>query len=391
MKHEIYRRDIMDEKLTVMISSRCNDKVICKDNEELLLTDLRKFLKKELEKEQMLGFEYLDVLINETMKLNVADDALEVSLKAIIDADIILVLYNGNAGWVEKGSGGEGVCQAEFAEAFSNNPAKTSVIDFLRTENKKALKFSHESGYIDYDKMKDIDLHKEFQRYYDGLHPISQKPPEPENLTAQEYKEEILKIAGDLLFNAFIQVYKTLNVSKVKFVAGEALNWSKMNYTQRANAIEAVIKKSINENSKFKNLIYDLSIVPDAMSVAEARTMGGRPFLDNYLLVDDPGQAGKEKAVINFMGVYKNATENQMRAVIGHPDITIIKGDFGFYVWDMINQIQLITLINCRDSSATRKQLTHYYNWVDESGEWKNMLTRARKRYNILKAIKDNQ
>jgi hypothetical protein len=177
----------------------------------------------------------------------------------------------------------------------------------------------------------------------------------------------------------------------VKFVAGESLEWSKMNYTQRAGAIKAVILDSINRNVKFKKLIYDLSIVPDAMSVSEARAMGGRPFLDNYLLVDDQGQAGKDKAVINFMGVYKNATESQMRALIGHPDITIIKGDFGFYVWDMINQIQLITLINCRDSSATRKQLTRFYNWVDASGEWNKILSRAKKRYNILKAIKDNQ
>ena len=374
-----------------MISSRCNDKIICKNNEELLLTDLRQYLKQELEKEKMLGFDYLDVFISENMNVNVAGGALAQSLEAIIDADIILVLYNGNAGWVEEGTGGVGVCQAEFAEAYSNNPAKTRVIDFLRTVNKDALKFSHESRYIDYDEIKEIDLHKEYQKYYDKLHRVSKKPPEPEDLTAEEYRLKILQIAKESLFDAFLEVYKTLNVSKVKFVAGESLEWSKMNYSQRAGAIKAVILDSINRNVKFRKLIYDLSIVPDAMSVSEARAMGGRPFLDNYLLVDDPGQAGKEKAVINFMGVYKNATESQMRALIGHPDITIIKGDFGFYVWDMINQIQLITVINCRDSAATRKQLTRFYNWVDESGEWKNMLTRAKKRYNILKAIKDNQ
>lgn len=382
----------MEEKLNVMISSRCNDKIICKNNEDLLFTNLRRYLKEELEREKILGSEYLDVFISEDMSENVEGDALAKSLQEIIAADIILVLYNGNAGWVVDDTGGIGVCQAEFEEAFNNNPAKTCLIDFLRTENKNSLKFSHDSGYIDYAEMTDIEINKKFQEYLDKTNIVSKKPPEPESLTAAEYQEKILEIAKELLFKAFIRVYKTLNVSKVKFTAGESLEWSKMNYTQRVKAIKDVIHDSISRNIKFEKLIYDLSIIPDAMSVAEARTMGGRPFLDNYLLVDtDKGQADKDNAVINFMGVYKNATENQMRALIGHPDITIIKGDFGFYVWDMINQIQLITLINCRDSSATRKQLTRFYNWVDESGEWDNIFFRATKRYNILKAIKDNQ
>ena len=135
----------MEEKLRVMISSRCNDKILCKDNEELLFTDLRRYLKEELEKEEMLGFEYLEVFISEDMNENVEGDALDKSLQEIIAADIILVLYNGNAGWVVADTGGIGVCQAEFEEAYNNNPAKTCLIDFLRTENKDSLKFFFDS------------------------------------------------------------------------------------------------------------------------------------------------------------------------------------------------------------------------------------------------------
>lgn len=382
----------MEEKLNVMISSRCNDKIICKNKEELLFTDLRKHLQAKLEEEKILGFDYLKVFISEDMSVNLEGDALEKSLEEIIAADIILVLYNGNSGWAVKDTGVIGVCQAEFEEAYNNNPAKTCLIDFLRPQNKKALKFSHGGGYIDYDEMKQMDIHKSFQEYLGKTNVVSKMPPEPETLTAAEYKEAILVISKELLFNAILRVYKTLNVSKVKYTAGESLVWSKMNYQQRVTAIKNVINNSIDQNTKFNEFIYDLSIIPDAMSVAEARTMGGRPFLDNYKLVGNEADQGEKlEAVINFMGVYKNATENQMRALIGHPDITIIKGEFGFYVWDMINQIQLITLINCRDSSATRKQLTRFFNWVDESGEWKNIFSRAENRYRILKAIKDNQ
>jgi hypothetical protein len=47
----------------------------------------------------------------------------------------------------------------------------------------------------------------------------------------------------------------------------------------------------------------------------------------------------------------------------------------------------LILIANCRDDTSTRNGLQRFFDWLEQSGESDNFLTRAIARTQIIKAI----
>jgi len=95
------------------------------DKKKKTFSDVRLELKKQLEAEMLLGSRIFDVWINED---GVAADGTEDSwtecLKQIDLADIVIVIYNGNAGWL-KHSGEIGICHAEMQAVMNSAPGVT--------------------------------------------------------------------------------------------------------------------------------------------------------------------------------------------------------------------------------------------------------------------------
>lgn len=55
------------------------------------------------------------------------DDSWEACLQAVRDCDVMLVLFNGNAGWAKR-SGDIGICHAEYMEGLAISRGKVRLI-----------------------------------------------------------------------------------------------------------------------------------------------------------------------------------------------------------------------------------------------------------------------
>ena len=85
-------------KIRVMLSSRCND--FFSAEEKTSLTDIRRALKRGIEAETLFGAKPFKVWINEDSEaLDHTEDSWNACLKQVRDCDVLIVLYNGNAGW----------------------------------------------------------------------------------------------------------------------------------------------------------------------------------------------------------------------------------------------------------------------------------------------------
>src|SRR6266851_3444105 len=113
--------------LRIMLSSRNND-LIPDGTASVKLSVVRLELQKELQAEEFLGRALLDVWINEEAGAEAGDlTAWEACLKEVDDADVLIVIYNGEAGWT-KDPGGIGICHHEMAHAWHRTPGKVFLI-----------------------------------------------------------------------------------------------------------------------------------------------------------------------------------------------------------------------------------------------------------------------
>jgi hypothetical protein len=200
-----------------------------------------------------------------------------------------------------------------------------------------------------------------------------------------EVKAKCFGILVAAVSNFVISGSTTLRQSAHTF--GEGLVWNKLNYRFRQEAIGHYLTKTVNRflaEPDFLPLQKSMitHAMPDAMSVVEARELVGRPFLKDleHLPNVDIGP-------VHIIGVYKNATENQIRDIIGHQDVAIIQDGFGFYVWDLVNHIQLIYITHCKDPEVTAIQTQAFFTWLRVQDETRFVIDRASRRKEILKTI----
>jgi hypothetical protein len=120
------------KKIRVMISSRCTSLVL-DGAKRVGMTEVRKRLQREFSAEALFGHELIEVWISDNAPDQSQGDletAWEKSLEEVRKADIVLVLYTGEAGWAPK-SGEIGICHAEFQEVWNNGPARLKVVRVL--------------------------------------------------------------------------------------------------------------------------------------------------------------------------------------------------------------------------------------------------------------------
>lgn len=118
-------------KLKVFLSSRNNDNVVVKGIKGDTLTEIRKFIKTELEATKFFDKDLFEIKINEDFGAVTDTDSYNACLKEVKDSDFVIALYNGVAGWAPIGID-LGICHAELNSAMNISTRKTAIIDISK-------------------------------------------------------------------------------------------------------------------------------------------------------------------------------------------------------------------------------------------------------------------
>ena len=300
-------------------------------------------------------------------------------MKQVDECDILLVLFDGDAGWAGGKDGNTGICHAEFSRGMQSSPGKVFMLKLDVPEEKRA------SGTKDSRFTADIEKHNLFR----------QKASD---------ETELFSAVDKLLADACVGLIKSgvRDLSRGKFHSGEALQWSRLSFSQRADRMIETIQSQMIENGGTKlkrnamrlsiaeeTAIWRVSAIPAAFTVAAAREMVGQPFLNDHEFLD----VFPENTVgpIHVIALQKAATESQAIALLGFPDATVVKAPFGIYIADNIQKIQLVLLADCRDNTSTRNAVSRFLDWLDQTGEAELLAERAKSRTRIIQAIEKEQ
>lgn len=368
------------DPLTLMISSRCSDEISYQGKLQSLEA-LRKDLKAKLEKITIGGKQVFKVWIHEDESnagalINNWDECLEKAR----DVDVFIVLYNGRAGWVGDDNqvrNGLGICHAELSAAYNSSPAKVRSIHF------KAL-VPAEKGSPD----------ETFQAYVrKGKFPAAQVNNGEEALQRAEELAAAIMLS---LARAGVGVNSSGN-----YYAGEALEWSRLNFQGRREVMTAAMVELLREKAggpeeqsspnvvivKIQNskIGFVCDSVPSSMSTPAARELVGQPFLDDHLHAAEWGS--DICGPVHVIACQKNVTETQAIRQLGFPDAVVVSTPFGVYVADDVQKIQMAFVGNCRDRTTTREKVQSFLNWLNEHGEAQYLVRRAEQRRRIATVI----
>ncbi len=370
------------KKLLIFISSRNRD-TITYENRASTLSEIRGILKRKLEAEQLFGKNIFEVWINEDEPpADGTQDSWDKCMDEVRKADIVLCIFNGNAGWA-KNPGEIGICHAELKTALESEPNKVRLVKTQIIER-------------DANSAQD-ERNKKFQRY-EKEHNLFRGADAPTG-------EAIIASSLETIKEAVVEMVYTgrLNPNKSGFYLGDSLRWSRMGYSERKKVIEQSILGSLKERKEkvlddnraiIKNgsqkILLKCQGIPDSLSVSEAKELVGQPFLSDH---EDFPILEKHKAIgpIHLIGCHKSITESQARKILGFPDATIVKAPFGIYVADNVQMIQLIFLQDCRNETETVHVLQRFFDWLEKSGEVDFLFERAEKRKKIVRAISEVQ
>jgi hypothetical protein len=375
----------MPDLIKVMISSRCDDPIQL-HGQKKKYTDLREEIREAVEKEQLFGKTLFEVWLNEGKPPAPGDrSATEECLKRIDEADILIVLYNGNAGWAVADED-IGICHAELARAWNTEPSKMRIIKLPDFEPEESA----------------TGRNKRFIEYVKSLNRFR-----GEAKNGEQAEELVLRT----LHEAVIEMVKR-EAMEGRYHLGPALVWSLLDFSGRKEVMENAIRDYLVErigskrlppvlasldeektkcglfiNVRDKKVLSLFHAIPDAMSIAAAREMVGRPFYRDY----EYAVALKNDVIgpIHFIGCHRNVTETQVRNLVGHPDIILITAPFGVYMLDMVQHTQIVFIAGCRDETCTRNALGSFFEWLTLADKSSMLVAHANSRKNIVSAIKE--
>lgn len=358
----------------VFISSRNNDSLYINGKSYASLTDIRLFLKQELEKEQFFGKDFLTVVINETFSSDTSFDSYNECLKQIEESQLTIVLYNKYSGWAPA-SIDKGICHAELARAMEISSKQAAIIDI--SEYFQYL--TTDTAQISRD-----DLFKTFietnNRFRNPLK-ISRS-----SLSETTFKNNLLERVKELILKSLEKRIEASNAAfKQSGNSHKVLEWKTMNFDSRDKEITSLLSKMVSVD--YKDTITVVSSVPENMSTPEALKYTGRSFLSDQETISEKKNKKLKKGPIHFVGVFGSVTETQIKNLIGNPDIAILKDDFGIYVWEPALNIQMVFLSKCMTPEATTTGYQLFKNWIEFSDLTDAIQKRAEARYLISHAF----
>ena len=184
-----------------------------------------------------------------------------------------------------------------------------------------------------------------------------------------------------------------------KHYLGPALKWSMLDYAERASAMKQTAAQSLGGKFvttaterclveckiKGSSVLFSVSSIPDALSVAAARELVGQPHLSDHGL--DKPLKNIRGGPIHLIACMKNVTESQAVRMLGFPNAMVVSAPFGIYVVDPVQSIQLVLVAQCRDSSTTHHGVQRFLQWLDESDPDDQLVLHAAKRKAVVAAL----
>ncbi len=180
--------------------------------------------------------------------------------------------------------------------------------------------------------------------------------------------------------------------------SGEALEWSRLQFTQRQRTMEQALRGAILSRANAHDtdghifvtthdvdVLLTLNAVPDSLTVPEAMELVGRPFLRDHLVAS--ALSGQRGGPVHVIACFKNATEPQARRLLGFPDATVVSAPFGVWVADSVQNVQFAFITACNDEQNTKFGVQKLFEWLEHSGEDLLLAKRAQSRARIVQVI----
>lgn len=317
-----------------------------------------------------------DVWIHETDPGQAGDKStLQISLREIRRADIILVLYTGEAGSAAH-EREIGICHAEFLEAISRRPEILSVVELapiVVPKNERDRRFQ-------------ADMAK------------------------RQLFSTLADTEGDLLAKVLELLQERISIltgrgsssGSRKLDRGQALDWNRLDLVARQmemrNALMDVVAGVSADTSTGEVPLTRLSLQVDealvvridaiaaSLTIAAARERVGQPFQRDHRhytalkQLDAPG-------IVHLIACHRNVTESQALRMLGSPDSIAVASDFGIYAADHVMHTQIIFLAHCSDETATALAYRKFTEWLTQSGEGARVVVRAKARERVLEVL----
>ncbi len=370
------------EPLSLMISSRCRDTVRYQRKDQSMEV-LRRALKDKLEKITLGGRQVFDVWIHEDeSNASAVLNNWEACLEKARRADVFLMLYNGRAGWLGAGNpvqDGVGICHAELSEAYNKAPVKVRSIQFRPLVEAKP-----------------DSPDEAFQKYVKA-----RKIPGAQVKTGEDALKRAEELAAAIVLGL---AREGVGVnSSGSFYAGEALEWSRMSFDGRRAAMTAATLELLREpgeptQPKTEGNVAAIDLrgtvigfvcdsIPASMATAAARELVGQPFLHDYRHTADWDNA--VQGPVHVIACRKSVSETQALRQLGFPDAIVVSAPFGVYVADDVQKIQMAFISNCRDETTTQEKTQSFLNWLNDHGEARYLVQRAKDRRQISDLLRE--
>ena len=357
-----------------MLSSRCLDEFPIGSNSTL--TNLRKELKTEIESALVLGRKLFEVWINEDAPpAEGTQDSWDACLQAVRDCDVLIVLTNGNAGWAA-GAQDIGICHAEYMEGLRSAQAKVRLVALPTVAEAEGAAGERNRRFQDYLSQ---------QTAFRG----------GEVKTVADAKKRVFEALSDAMISLTQRGVKAS--ASTRFDIGAALDWTRLDFRRRKMAMESTLKEALGglKGAKAmddgvavklsgKNVAVVVHAIPSAFSVAAARELVGRPFLEDHRRIN---LINSLHGPLHLIACHRGVTETQATSLLGFPDATVVSGPFGVFVADDVQKVQFAFLANCRDDSQTRHACQRFFEWLQQTGEAALVARRAVSRARIVKVV----
>jgi hypothetical protein len=377
------------KRIRVMLSSRIRTQVDAgAATGGVEISVARQRLKEALETQTLFGLRLFEVWTSEApddQGLGLTEGAWKKSLAQVREADVVLVLYTGEAGWAPPNKN-QGICHAEFLEAWNGERPKLKVVrvaDPVLAPRDRA------------EAARDKRFRDDFERYV---------PVSPEAATV----EDIVTLGSRQVWEAVAQLVGLgrREARRGEYSSGAPLDWNRMDFAKRKKEMEQALGRYFTDiradaRVAHKDNCFVLPLdghpvlfvchgIPAALTVPTAREMVGQPFLKDHAYVELSHRRSKQPAgPVHLIACQKSVTEAQAMRQLGFPDATIVKADFGVYVADEVQKIQMMFLANCRDEATTQDAAGKLFDWLASSGEAARLAARAEGRRKIVRAILD--
>lgn len=230
-----------------------------------------------------------------------------------------------------------------------------------------------------------------FRQYVGRINPFRQTVQ-----TEQELIDAVDKAVADAVTS--LVGLGVREASKGGFASGDALEWSRLGFADRATRLRETMTAALVESGATElapdlviadidrhKVALHLHAAPASLSIPASREMVGRPFLGDHRNIE--GYPADVIGPVHLIGCAGGTTEAQARTMLGFPDATFVTPGFGIFAADKVQQIQFALLKDCRDDTTTRNAVHRFLQWLSETGEDAQVVDRATRRRAVATAI----